>query len=579
MPGIEVDLATGVAASFAGLRRAIGAVVDNGADLGAVVARYPAEWAILTDPTIHADTALAEIAISASERRLHRESEQNFRVLQVAAIALCHGSASVGRRLVLRGVGHSDFATLRGLVRALEYARATGVGRLAVPVEDAVRVGAPHVAQADYLEERARCLQLMSLDVGLGDLVVGQRSATGASCEAVRLFELATTETMTAKERITAALDYCRKAFYEGNWEGMAVVAGSCLPVAERLSPSDISALGGSGSSDKVQAIEFEPALLRHAGDVRAYLFKVLGIQATFRERQDQAIAYFRAMRDGTGPLSPEVRAQSHLYAALTLIKRKQQTTAAVGELESGFAALSAVSEPTASIQRERGWLHNLRGLVYFRQRDMRAALDQEKAALACLEGLLDPSSIHLRVNLVSNISVLQENAGRLAQAHRTWERFAGTRFEGDEKFVKHHRYRSGGLLLKMGDQAQARVELDESLARCVALCDDFHECEIATEIGTALLDHEPAEAEKYFEQACAAAGHLGDPYRMAVAAVGRSLASGRQPDPGNRTLAARSTTHCRQVAALAQALDGDPSGCLPMPRTKLNRPFDLINL
>jgi hypothetical protein len=578
MERIEADLSTGPAASFAGLRRAVGALAESGADMSAVAARYPTEWTVLTAPSPQAYAALADVAISASERRLHRESEQTFRVLQAAATALCQGSQSADRSLVLSGAGRSDLATLRGLIRALEYQRATGIGRLIVPIEDALVVNAPAGPDADYRTERARCLCLMGFDVSRDDLVVKDLPDAGPASPTADLFHAATTGTGSASDRIAAAVAYCRAAFYEGNWEGMAIVAAACLPLAGSLTAAQVAALGDTADTDRVHAIEFEPALMRHPGDVRAHLLKVLGIQATFRGEQGRAIDYFRAMRDADGPLSPEATAQSHLYTALTLTKRQRQLDAAVGELDAGFAAVAPTPDEAPSVRRERGWLHNLRGLVFYREHDALAAFNQEKLALACLEGLLDDSSVHLRVNLVSNISVLQESAGRVPQSLRTWERFSNTGFQADTKFVKHHRYRAGGLLLKIGDRDAATAALHESLASCVNLADDFHECEIATELGTLALDGDRASATRHFDQAHTAATRLGDPYRMARAAAGGALARGDRPEPAQASLALRSTTHTEMAAALARVVTGDVRAALPMPRTKLNRPFDLVN-
>lgn len=575
---VEADLASGPASAFAGLRRALESLRAAGAGFGALPERYPAEWAVLAGEQ-HAMARLAGVALSASERRLHRESEQAFRVLAVAGMALCRAMSDLDTPLLLRGLGRTDLASLQGLVRAAECCAATGQGRLFATLADAGEIEPMTVPAVDFRAERARYLRMLGLNVEPGDLrpVTGKLAAAGTEGS----FEVALNPEVPPRARIAAALDHSRRAFYAGDWEGMAIVSAACLPAAGQLSGDDIARLAEADSvaaaGEDNHAIEFEPAQLRHRDDVRGYLLKVLGIQAAFRGRHDDAILYFRAIREADGPISAEIRAQSHLYSALTLTKRQQRLAEAVAELEAGFAVVPPRPAEPESLRRERGWLHNLRGLTLFAEHDMAAALEQEKAALGCIDGLADASSVHLRVNLVSNISVLQESAGKVEQAHATWERFRDTVFERDAKFTKHHAYRAGGLRVKAGDETGGAAELADSLRSCVELADDFHECEISIELGTLWLGRGATEAAaEYFEQGAAAAARLGDPYRMALAQVAMAAAAGRP----TAAAAPGSASACLVQRERLQALI---DGCqradevLPRPRTKLNRPFDLV--
>jgi tetratricopeptide (TPR) repeat protein len=592
---VEVDLATGPVASLAGMRRVLAALTEAGAGFGDLPARHPAEWGRLTRPSHENGLALADLALSASERRLHRESEQTFRVLSVAAAAICQGSESLGVPVVLRGVGCTDMPSLRGVVRTAEFSAATGIGQVQVPAADAVQVPPVPDPAADTRAERARALRALGVQVDAADLHVlrppgpGWGAAAPAEAADALLFEAALAPGAGPAARIVAALAYCRSSFYSSNWEGMALAAAACLPIAARLTQGDVAAIAaevlapqaaGDGTGD--QAIEFEAALLRHPGDLRAHLLKVLGVQASFRGLQDEALGYFRAMRDLDGPISLETRAQSHLYCALTLVKRQHRLPDAVAELEAGFEAVKERAGEPPSVRRERGWLHNLRGLAFVTEGDLVAAFDHEKTAMGCIEGSTDASSVHLRVNLVSNISVLQERAGRLGQAIQTWERFRREGTEADPRFVKHHAYRAGGLRVRAGDADGAEPRLVESLGRCADAADDFHEFEIAAELGTLLLGHGRGdEAAGHYERATLAAARLGDPYRMAVAAAG--LAATTRGGIGEHTadLALRSVTQAPKAQALVSACrEGtDPRSFLPVVRTKLNRPFDAINL
>lgn len=588
--GLSVDLDTGPGSGLAGLRRLIRALSDAGAQFGDLPERHRVEWGWLTDPSSGNGRALADLALSASERRLHRESEQTFRVLAVGAAAVCHGAESLSTPVILRGLGRTDLPSLRGLVRAAEYGGATGIGRLCVSPSEAVEIVPATDPAADTRQERARCLQAMGVQVQAEDLrpvpaadpatSVGPGGVPGGGPDGA-LLALAVDPAGAPVDRIRAALDYSRAAFYASNWEGLALVALACLPVAAALEPGDVETLAAAPRDDE-QAIEFEPALLRHPDDITAFLWKLLGVQASFRGLHTEALRYFRAMRGGDGPVSPETRAQSHLYAALTLAKRQHRLDEAVAELDAGFDVVARRAGEPATVSRERGWLHNLRGLTLFRQGDYLGALEQEKSALGCIEGAFDASAVHLRVNLVSNISVLQESAGKLDQALATWDRFKTAGAGADAKFVKHHAYRSGGLRIAAGDVDGGAAQLAESLQYCTEGADDFHEYEIAAELGTLLLGRrDRAAAGEYYEQAARAATRLGDPYRMAVAAVGRAVVAEAPVGEHTVALARAARTRTAQVEDLVAGCQdgGQVLALLPTPKTKLNRPFDLVNV
>ncbi|MGW2022454.1 hypothetical protein [Streptomyces decoyicus] len=585
--GIRVDVNSGPSASFSGLQLALGELKDRGATFGMLAERYASEWAELFPRSGAAEPKLAEIALAPSERRLHRESEQNYRILAVAAAALCEGSEELGRPLVLEGVGGTDLGSLRGFMRAVEFARTRRGPGIVLDAPHLVRT--PGCPEADFGVERVQCLRRMGMALDLADLRAGLPDkapepvdATGAT-NAGRESQLwaAAFGDGTAFDRLAAVLAGCRLGFFSGNWESMATLAGLGRKLLTRFPDGRVEdLLAAAREQDRqAEAIEFEPGILRTTDDVRAFLAKVLGVQATFRGRQDQALAYFRAMREGER-LSPEIRAQSHLYAALTLTKRMDQIADAVAELDGGFTAVPGKDGDDDSVRRERGWLHNLRALTHFAQRELREAFGHEKEALACIEGLDDPSSIHLRINLFSNISVLQEKAGRHEQAARTWSRFKEAAGSANASFVKHHAYRAAGLALLLGERDAALEDLSKTLVCAAEFNDDFHETEVRLEVGTLLLGSgQRSDAAEHFDRAAAGATRIGDPYRMALAQVGRAAADHVAVGGETGALARLSLTHPERAARLAECTAaGDATGLLPRVRTKLNRPFDLIN-
>lgn len=585
---VRVDINTGPASSYVGLRECIAALRAAGASFGELPHRHAAEWAELAPDDTPQDNPLplGEIALAASERRLHRESEQVYRVLSVAAAALCAGTAELGRPLLVSGAGGTDLSSLRGLMRAVEHSRVHPGAALLLDRPESVRT--PLGPHADYRGERARCLRRMDLPITVDDLVLDLPSvaatAVAPASEEGKLYQRARDQDSTAVDRVAAALAYCRRAFFSANWEGMALVASEAIELLPGVpTPALPELLAKAEREDSlVHAIEFETTILRSTADIRGFLLKVIGIQAGFRGDQDAAVTAFRAIREHDHGLSPEIRAQSHLYTALTLSKRKGRLGEAVAEVEQGFEVVRERPNEADSVRRERGWLHNLRGLTLFAERRLGPAFEHEKKALACLAGLNDASSAHLRINLYSNISVLQEKAGKYSSALATWDKFRQATGSSTAGFAKHHSYRSAGLRLLVGDREAAVEEIDTTLTNAAGLNDIFHQTEVRLELGMlhATAGHREAAVAEY-ELAEQDARRLGDPYRIALAQAGQVMAGGAGADvPATVANAELSLTRPVEATALAKAVSGaaELAELLPKPRTKLNRPFDLIN-
>ncbi|MCX4515755.1 hypothetical protein OHA27_36960 [Streptomyces sp. NBC_01619] len=539
---------------------------------------FPREAAPTTAP-------LEEIALAPSERRLYRESEQVYRVLSVASAALCSGTLQLGRPLLVSGIGGTDLSSLRGFMRAVEHARVVEGAELLLHAPTSVR--RPVGGHADYQGERVRCLRRMGLSVTEDDLVRDLSTCAEERfvplSEEGELYLRARDDESSCVDRVAAALAYCRRAFFSANWEGMAIVADEALGLLARISKSSVPHLLAKAQrvQDSVHADEFETAILRGVADVRGLLLKVLGIQASFRGDANMAIACFRAMRDAPG-LSPEIRAQSHFYSALALSQRKQWLAGAVAEVEHGFDAVREKPNEAGSVRRERGWLHNLRGLTLFSERRLAAAFEHEKQALACTNGLTDAGTARLRINLYSNISVLYEKAGKHTLALAAWEKFKEATGSSNAGFVKHHAYRSAGLRLLTGEWDAVLEDLDTTLAHAARAGDSFHETEVRLELGALHATAGDAEdATDQYRRAENAARLLGDPYRIALAQAGQVMLSGSVAvSRSAAATAALSLSRPGDADVLARAVtEGcELAGLLPRPRTKLNRPFDLIN-
>ena len=131
-PALEIDLGCRLPVAFSGLRRLIEALRQASPDL--VLPEGRAEWSWLfpsraRDGSARTDTAgreLFELADAPNQRRLFRESEQTYRVLNLAAHVVVAAVTALDRPLHLRNTGTCDLVSLRGLMHALELARLNG---------------------------------------------------------------------------------------------------------------------------------------------------------------------------------------------------------------------------------------------------------------------------------------------------------------------------------------------------------------------------------------------------------------------------------------------------------------------
>ncbi|MFI0206651.1 MULTISPECIES: hypothetical protein [Streptomyces] len=386
-----------------------------------------------------------------------------------------------------------------------------------------------------------------------------------------------------ALDRIVSALAYCCHAFVSENWEGMAVVADEALDVLARSSRNltfDL-VVGTHAGPSTPWAFGLEPVALRTTADVRGFFLKMLGIQALFRRDRGAALGYFQSMQHVDG-VSVEMGAQAHLLAARTLARRRQSLPDAILESERGLALLQKCPGETESLRLERGWLHNVLGAALFSARRWKEAFENEKKALACLEGVSGSGSAHLRMSLYSDISALQEQVGKPATALRTWRRLKQLCGDSGVAFSKRHAYRSAGLGLLLGRKSESLIDFDVSLDSAVRSGDAFHTTEICLEVGGILAaDGQADAAVMAYGRAEAAARALGDPYRIALALAGQVASSGHafSVRPVVET-AALSLSHSRSAQALAETAlrGGDLLALLPAPRTRLDRSFDLVS-
>jgi tetratricopeptide (TPR) repeat protein len=582
---IEVDVAASPQAAFTGLRTIIDALEAAAPDaVRRAAASHPIEWAELVPSGKAASLSLWDVANSPSERRLDRESEQVFRILQAASDALVEAIAELQRPLVLRNCGASDVVSLRGVMRAVERSRCAGVSGLLVCGEwEATTATSAMVGPKQRMLDRLR--ERMAAPLG-GQGHGAPAAPPSGSAEGSEMRHLAaiTDEERAPAERLAAALLAVRACFFSTNYEGSILACDRALLVLRACPGIDTAevAYAFEAQDDGVgtPAIEVDAqSIAGSARDLEALFWRSVGISHAFMGDAASAMeAFQRALAAEPSPL---VKATLCMYLGLVLSRRTGRIDDAAAELERGLALVR--DNTTSRAATSEGWLRNVLALTHFQRRRLRDAHEEAMRALRRVADTHDPIATHLKLDILFALSVVHEAAGRHADAIRIWHRFLEASPDWGDNFIKHYAYREGGLSLAAGNE-DAVVGYQRSFESAVATGDAFHGYGIASELG----GHDLAagrrdQALHWFQEALDRGRQVGDPYRVGLAVFGIGLAGGDVDLQSGAGMLRRATTHVEPARALTRAFEiGDRAAlmaALPRLGTRLNHPFDLVNV
>ncbi len=263
-------------------------------------------------------------------------------------------------------------------------------------------------------------------------------------------------------------------------------------------------------------------------------------------------------------------------------IKRLGNIDRARAEIQAGLDGMKG--QNGAERLLHEGWLRNVMALTYFQEKKLENAVAEEKLAIKCVGELHDPSATHLKINLISNLSVVQETAKRFDESIATWRRFEKISENWGDNFHKHHRYRLAGLTLGAGRQDEAIEWYRSAYGSAERLNDVYHRQVIAAELGRLYIERGDArEAEGWFERALQFARAVSCPLRVGESAAGLALTRGSTDFQSAITALEAGTSYptdsCKLLTALRSGQPDEVRTAIPKPRTKLNRPFDLVNL
>lgn len=585
---VEVDVSAAVPVAFTGMRRLLAELESAAPE---IVRRHseraPAEWNRFFPGAKGDAPDLSDLALSPSERRLHRESEQVFRLLNFAARVILDVLAQTQRPLLVRNAGASDLLSLRGLMRAVEWGRLEKLDHLIRfadwdrrPTHSSKIFGE---RRKSYLLELGRRLRVdVPSDAGSRTLIGEMPQAIDH--ESRYLLEVLAPSN-SAERKVAAAILALRSCFFTSNYDGALLAAETGLE-ALSVSGAAFNAAETERAWDELDtgfttpAIEIDRASLGDAPTLKALLLRSIGVVHVFTGEHDAALDVFAQGLEEK--IDPERQAQLRMYRALTMIKRLALIPAAQEEVRQGLSGLEGRPGDIPSLHE--GWLRNVYALTYFSQKQLGAALEEEKKAMRAVGNLHDASATHLKINLISNVSVLQETAKQYPESIATWRRFEKISANWGENFHKHHRYRLAGLQLGNGERDEAVENYGQAYEWAGRLGDALHQQMVSAELGRHHLEAGDRETSgEWFERSVAHAMAVGEPVAIAESLIGRALAT-KRPAPTEAHEALRATsTFTAQAEKLEAALrsndDAAVIAALPKPRSKLNRPFDVVNL
>jgi tetratricopeptide (TPR) repeat protein len=595
---VEIDLGAAQPAGLDGLRELLVALGERRpAAVRKVAEQRQPEWNVLFPAAFPEAAPLSVMAATCSERRLHAESEQVFRVIVAAGQAVLAAAAEGALTIVLRHAAWLDFPTLRAIPHLVERTALSGAPLRLVLAEMDLGERQPvgHGAE-DRLAVRRHLLT--SLIKRLGEPLESGWPASEArapaaspperklppSRERACLDRLAAA--VSPEDAVAAAIGLMRSAFFSTNYDTGIHAAHRLLAELDGCPVVDIdrvrSLVANMELGDDPGSVGVDPGAVIDKDSLHSLALRYLGMVHVFVLDYRTALRYLKEAAD-RGPSI--VRARARLLRALLLIKRIGAVPAGLAEVAAGLAALAGDTSDIAAV--EAAWLHNVKALAHLQLRELDVAMAEEREAIRLIGKLTTTDATHLKVNLVSNVSMLKEYSRQPAAAVEVWRRFSRRSTGWGDTFFKHHAYREGGLLVRAGSLPAALPLLADAYRLAQSAGDDFYRAHMALERGRLLIDGRPGEAARLFEEAKAHATAVGDPFLLALAMAGAALASGGGLSEATRreaaALAAASTSYPEQSAEFAAALAGgtaeDVLARLPSPRTKLNRPFLTVRL
>ena len=578
---------------------------------------------------LHPQQTLDQLALTPAERRSHRESEQAFRIINGVAALVINSQRSCptlakGPLLIwwrhLHEADRPSLLTFRRLSRWINQMRAPIVliGSLdpaGGPVFDLPPLQPDVQRYHDWRAAHGRLLQAvrdqslgLELEIQESDLPAEERPTFAPIGDVpINLLNgprsmLLAYEKLQQDQFESAAvylLHSMRLAVFALNIEAIMLLGHLALAY---IAPLDDAQFDDARFAEDWQrltaeehyaALEFATSSMQGRQDIVMAVWKAAALAQTFLEHHEAASeCYQRALE--LAP-RPAMRAQLCMYLGLMSGKRLRDIQQAEAYLQQGFDEIAGQEDPEALL--EHGWLSNVSALLTYQQGRHRDAMSFLRGGLAAIKPLHIYEATYLKINVVSNMSVLLEETKQSAQALEIWTFFRNFLNTASESFGKHYFFREGGLRLCAAERAAALDCYRQSYEHSRSAADEFH-MEIAARAAGYVcygLD-DFAAAQGWFAESAHLRRQLGDYENLPEPLVAQALCYHRL-NQGAETAAllAEAEGLCRDIqlnwlakVQQAQGLLGQGGSdalaaweqlALRAPSTKLNRPFYLINL
>lgn len=589
---VEVDVGSDLPVAFSGLRKLLVALQAGESHIvSGWRALHAPEWNVVFPDEPTPGRSLFELADAPNQRRLFRESEQTFRVLNVAAHVLVDGIRELQRPLVLRNVGACDLVSLRGLMHAVQCSRLSDVRESLVLCDwrTSARYAA-HLFADTRVEHLRRAVVRMRGVIEPGDRTGPMESAVHDPTLEGRYLRGVVDAGSSAEHRLGAALLAIRACFFSTNYEGAMLAAETGLAILDAAHGKiDESALRSAwdeldDAHFDIPMLELDRSSLGDWDQLRALLLLHIGVIRVFTGRSQQGLEAFGQALECR--ITPELTSDLRMYRGLVTSKMLGNVGAARAEIDAGLIVLDG--RPRAIAATHAAWLHNLMALTYFQERNLDEAQRAEERSLSCIDNAPGPSAAHLKTNLISNFSVLYEARGDIPMATTIWQAFAGLNEKlGSDAADKVYLNRLGALQREGGDTRAAIESYRGAFLKAEATGDIFHAETIASAIARVYLDRGSAgdreQAASWYRTAGDRARVCGDWVQLAKDLAGVAIATNAGGFSEAREVLACDTAYEREALSLSGALStDDPQAVLrelPRSKSKLSRPFTLVNL
>ncbi|MED4123482.1 tetratricopeptide repeat protein [Halalkalibacterium halodurans] len=531
---------------------------------------------------------LDAIALSPSRRRLHKESEQMFRVTQMVVSLLLKYVEHTGKDVVFLfdQIDKMDEHTIRCFTRlskCIHHCQAVVVATFSEASDNDPRfnfkINTDNQPYISLAENRNRLLHTahkqtspLVLEPTLTNDLFHKKNTIIASEKNTQLMTKEVQTTTTLLESIhkrkldnldSEVIDALEESIFTQNYEHALFLINKTSPYMDHL---------------------------KNKTKVEVWIY--IGIGYAFMLKYEKALTLFQyALKNSEDTLQ-----KSEIQLLIALLYTKRLNNPLLGR-EIIDNALQNIGSLTGNrVEVERTWLYNLKALTFVERRDLVNAYKNCRKALEHIKkGDRSEDAIHIKINLLSNISVLYEYMNKVDASLTKWMKFDKFILQSSPVFTKHYLYRKAGLLYKMKNYLEAIEALKASYKIAAELHDYFHMDIIARGLGAILFEEENfSEAIQWFRCSLNAKYKLlvDEDIPRVVAAIAICFNQLGESQKGMKEIEACLQTHTKGDAAQMvldmltqwEHQDNDKwksyvKWAIQKPDSKLNRPFDLTNL